>query len=75
MKHQFSSNNITLLNNEIDDNNILNQSIIGQKALKDLNEIIDDFFLDGGLLCNFINKNKTLIKYIDKTSQEKNIKK
>ena len=76
MKHQFSSNNNTsLLNNEIDDNNILNQSIIGQKALKDLNEINDDFFLDDNLICNFIIKNKTLIKYIDKTSQEKIIKK
>ena len=75
MKHQFSSNNNIVLNNEIDDNNILNQSIIGKKALKDLNEINDDFFLDDNLLSNFIIKNKTLIKYINKTSQEKNIKK
>ena len=74
MKHKFSNNNNSLLNNEIDDNNILNQSIIGKKALKDLNETNDDFFLDDNLISNFIIKNKTVIKYIDKTSQEKKIK-
>ena len=37
MKHQFNNNN-NLLNNEIDDNNILNQSVLGLKALNEMNE-------------------------------------
>ena len=41
MKHQFK-NEKDLLNNEIDDNNILNQSILGIKALKNQNKEKED---------------------------------
>ena len=74
MKHLFSNNNDNdnLLNNDIDDNNILNQSIIGKKALKDLNEnseeIIDD---SNNMICNFYIKNKSVIKYINKSEFNK----
>ena len=95
MKHQFSNNDNdinNLLKNEIDDNNILNQSIIGKKALKDLNAIEDndkykntdissydnsvdeDFNSNNIKLCNFYIRNKSVIKYINKSEIEKNIK-
>ena len=66
MKHLFNTNNNVLLNNEIDDNNVLNQSIIGKKALKEMNENADDIFEDN-LICNFLIKNKSIIKYINKS--------
>ena len=77
MKHLFTNNN-NLLNNEIDDNNILNQSILGIKALKNKNEgennnrindeseentIEEDS--DSNALCNFYIKNKSILKYIN----------
>ena len=75
MKHQFSNdNNITISNNDIDDNNILNQSIIGKKALKDLNENNDDSKYDNNnIICNFLIKNKSIIKYLNKSEHEKKI--
>ena len=74
MKHQFNNNNI--LNNEIDDNNILNQSIIAKKALKDLNKDNEDLFDENDkIICNFYIKNKSVIKYINKSEHEKKIKK
>jgi len=75
MKHQFSNdNNTTLSNNDIDDNNILNQSIIGKKALKDLNENNDDSIYDNNnIICNFLIKNKSIIKYLNKSEHEKKI--
>ena len=75
MKHQFSNdNNITISNNDIDDNNILNQSIIGKKALKDLNENNDDSIYDNNnIICNFLIKNKSIIKYLNKSEYEKKI--
>ena len=75
MKHQFN-NNKNILNNEIDDNNILNQSIIAKKALKDLNNENEDIFDEKeSNICNFYIKNKSVIKYINKSEQEKKIKK
>ena len=75
MKHQFN-NNKNILNNEIDDNNILNQSIIAKKALKDLNNENEDIFNEKeSNICNFYIKNKSVIKYINKSEQEKKIKK
>ena len=75
MKHQFSNdNNTTISNNDIDDNNILNQSIIGKKALKDLNENNDDSIYDNNnIICNFLIKNKSIIKYLNKSEHEKKI--
>ena len=66
MKHLFNTNNNVILNSEIDDNNVLNQSIIGKKALKEMNENTDDIFEDN-LICNFLIKNKSIIKYINKS--------
>ena len=83
MKHQFNINdNNNLLNNEIDDHNILNQSLLGIKALKDMddennkknnsnNEDLDDnsFYennINDNLYCNFYIKNKSVIKYMNK---------
>ena len=75
MKHQFN-NNKNILNNEIDDNSILNQSIIAKKALKDLNNENEDIFDEKeSNICNFYIKNKSIIKYINKSEQEKKIKK
>ena len=75
MKHQFSINN-NALNNEIDDNNILNQSIIAKKALKDLNKENEDILEENDkIICNFYIKNKSVIKYRNKNEQEKKIKK
>ena len=74
MKHLFSNNNDNdnLLNNDIDDNNILNQSIIGKKALKDLNEKSEDIVDDSNnMICNFYIKNKSVIKYINKSEFQK----
>ena len=51
-----------------------NQSIIGKKALKELNESIEDSFFDDNkeyIICNFIIKNKSIIKYINKSEKEK----
>ena len=74
MKHLFNNNN-NLLNNEIDDNNILNQSILGIKALKnegEKNRVSDESEdntieenCDNTLFCNFCIKNKSVIKYIN----------
>ena len=60
MKHQFNNNN-NLLNNEIDDNNILNQSILGKRALndmkKDKNDTKDDDDSDDNTLVGNSNDN------------------
>ena len=71
MKHQFSINNNNALNNEIDDNNILNQSIIAKKALKDLNKENEDILDENDkIICNFSIKNKSVIKYKNKNEIE-----
>ena len=69
MKHLFNTNNNVILNSEIDDNNVLNQSIIGKKALKEMNENTDDIFNDD-MICNFFIKNKSIIKYINKSQKK-----
>ena len=74
MKHIFSTNNNKniLLNNEMDDNNILNQSIIGKKALKELNDNSEDSIHDNNtMICNFLVKNQSVIKYKNKSEKEK----
>lgn len=82
MKHQFNINvNNNLLNNEIDDHNILNQSLLGIKALKEMNDensnskninedLDNNTFYENttgdNLYCNFYIKNKLVIKYMNK---------
>ena len=69
MKHLFNTNNNVILNSEIDYNNVLNQIIIGKKDLKEINENTDDIFNDD-MICNFFIKNKSIIKYINKSQKK-----